>query len=66
MKISSQEAKQKALSHAGVSNNQVKELEVDLEKGYYEVSFETGSHEYEYKIDASSGKIIDYEKELND
>lgn len=64
--ITSQEAKQKALNHAGVSSTQVKDLEVDLEDGHYEISFETVTYEYEYKIDASSGKIIDYEKEAHD
>lgn len=65
-KITSHQAKKIALKHAGLLNQKVNDLEVELEDHYYEVSFETKSYEYEYKIDAKSGKIINYEKEKRD
>lgn len=58
-------AKQKALSHAGLKESDVYELEVELdeEDGIYEVSFETKSYEYEYEVQATTGKILKAEKD---
>ena len=58
-------AMQKALSHAGLSESDVYELEVELdeEDGIYEVSFETKSYEYEYEVQATTGKILKDEKD---
>lgn len=57
-----------ALKHAGFSQAQVSRLEVerDYERGrqVYEVEFRVGNSEYEYKIDAGSGKVLSYEKEV--
>ena len=66
VKLTREQAKQKALKHAGLSQQQTRDMEIELEDYYYEVSFETSSYEYEYKIDMETGKIIDYEKEQND
>lgn len=66
IKISGNDAKNKALNHAGVSYKDIRDMDVELENNYYEVSFETSSHEYEYKIDASSGKIVNHEKQKRD
>lgn len=56
---------QKALSPAGLSESDVYELEVELdeEDGIYEVSFETKSYEYEYEVQATTGKILKAEKD---
>ena len=63
-------AKQIALSNAGLSAKSVRDLEVELDYDYgkmiYEVSFETTSTEYEYDIDAITGKIINKEVEGDD
>ena len=63
-------AKQIALSNAGLSAKNVRDLEVELDYDYgkmiYEVSFETASTEYEYDIDAVTGKIINKEIEEDD
>ncbi len=63
-------AEEIAFQHAGVSRSQVRKLETELEfeKGvsYYEVEFKVGTTEYEYEIDAYSGKILDYEIEYDD
>ncbi len=65
--IGREKAKNIALSHAGVSASNAREMEVELdtEKGVkvYEVSFESAGIEYDYEIDASTGKIIKAEKE---
>lgn len=64
------EAKKIAFDHAGVKEANVRDLEIepDKENGkeIYEVSFESGSYDYEYEIDAYSGKILHSEKERDD
>lgn len=56
-----------ALTHAGLSRDAVKNIEIELDYEYglmvYEVEFESGSAEYEYGIDARSGDIIWVENE---
>ena len=44
------------------------EIEVDTDDGktVYELDFRVGSTEYDYEIDAASGKILKVEKELDD
>ena len=66
--ISKNEAKNIALKHAGVSSPRDLEVERDRENGkeVYEVSFESGKTEYDYHIDAYSGKILKSEKETDD
>ena len=68
--IGSQGAKQAALTHAGVSENQVYELEVDRDwddgRLEYEVEFKAGGMEYEYKIDGATGSILEYEWDRDD
>lgn len=66
VKISGNDAKNTALKHAGVSYKDIRDLDVELENSYYDISFETSSYEYEYKIDASSGKVVHHQKERND
>lgn len=56
-----------ALSHAGVSQDQVYDLEVKREyddgRLEYEIEFKTGGWEYEYTISAADGAILDYERD---
>lgn len=68
--ISENEAKSKALAHAGLSESQVNFVRVNLdrENGHwvYEVEFYTDDYrEYDYEIDATSGAVIgfDYDAE---
>ena len=60
-------AKNIALNHAKLSSAKVTGLkaELDKEKGVYiyEVEFRSGSYEYEYDINAVTGKIIKFDKE---
>ncbi len=55
-----------ALNHAGLKKSQVREYECKLDKEngiqVYEVEFEYGNYDYEYEINAKTGKIISVEK----
>ena len=57
--ISKDEAKQIALNHANVTN--IYEYEIELDDNKYEIEFKSGNKEYEYEINATTGKIIEYE-----
>lgn len=56
-----------ALNHAGLKKSQVYEYECELDTDngvkVYEVSFEYGRYDYDYEINAKTGKIIHWEKE---
>ena len=60
--ISKSKAKSIVLKDAGVSSSAVKDYDVELdnEKGVavYEIDFEVKNVEYEYKVNATTGKII--------
>lgn len=66
--ISADEAKAKALSHAGLTSDQVTfvKSKLDYEDGrqIYEVEFYAGSYtEYDYEIDAYTGDVISFGQE---
>lgn len=69
-KITAEKAKEIALSHAGLAGKKVRDLEADFDrergKKVYEVSFESGKFDYEYKIDAETGTILTVDKERDD
>lgn len=69
-KISASKAKSIALNHAGVSSDDARgmECEYDADDGVklYEVSFRSGKYEYDYEINALTGKIISWDKEIDD
>lgn len=60
--ISKSKVKSIVLKDAGVSSSAVKDYDVELDnekgKAVYEVDFEVKNTEYEYKVDAVSGKIL--------
>ena len=68
--ISKSKAESAALAHAGLAKSQVKffQCKLDRENGIqvYEVEFDYGGYEYEYEINALSGKIISVEKNRAD
>lgn len=68
--IGNAKAENTALNHAGLSKSQVRffECKLDRENGIkvYEVEFDYGGYEYEYEINASTGKIISVEKNRAD
>ena len=63
-------AKSIALDHAGVSENEAYDMDVELddEDGtlVYEVEFQSGSMEYSYEINAATGAVLKHEAELDD
>ena len=63
-------AKSIALNHAGVSENEAYDMEIELddEDGtlVYEVEFKSGGMEYSYEINAATGAILKHETELDD
>lgn len=65
--IGSEAALAAALNHAGVSRDQVYDLEVQRDRDdgrlEYEIEFKTGGWEYEYTISAADGAILDYERD---
>ena len=66
--ITEQEAKEIALTHAGLSENLVTfttvELEADDANIHYDIEFITDNQqEYHYEIDSSNGKILEYDVE---
>lgn len=69
--LTKDEALEKALAHAHLKKDQVdyiKKVELDYEHGrkIYEVTFYKGGYEYEYDIDAETGKVLKFEKDRED
>ena len=71
--ITEEQAKQAALSHAGLTEADVTFINVhlDTEDGtamnnrlVFEVEFYSGNTEYDYEIDASSGEIISFDHDV--
>lgn len=63
-------AKAAALKHAGLTESGIRELDMELDREdgvpVYEIEFKAGGYEYEYTIDAATGKILAQERELDD
>ena len=68
--IGAEKAKQIALNHAGLSAGSVNfvKAERDYDDGQlvYEIEMRSGRMEYEYKISATNGNILEYESEYDD
>mgnify|MGYP003371147998 CR=1 FL=1 len=67
-KITSDKAKEIALNHANLSENEVKFIKsnIDYDDGMkaYDVEFYNNVQEYDYKIDANSGAIIEFDYDV--
>lgn len=67
--ITGDQAKRVALEHAGLTEDQVTELDVDLDRDgmtlIFEVDFKSGDTEYDYDVNAITGKIITADKDKN-
>lgn len=66
--ISEDEAVAAALAHVDLQQDQIdfmKKVELDYEHGrkIYEIEFYMGGFEYEFDIDANSGKVLKYKKD---
>ena len=61
-KIGKKAALQAALEDAGLTRNEVTDVDVEYEKAlssaWYEVNFESGMAEYEYRIHAYTGEVL--------
>jgi uncharacterized membrane protein YkoI len=68
--ISKSDAENKALFHAKLSKNQVRRLECELDhddgRPHYEVEFYFDKYDYDCKVDAFSGEVYDFKKEIDD
>ena len=68
--IGAQAAKSAALRHAGLSEGQVQELQVEWDnengRALYEVEFKSGGMEYEYVIDAATGSVLEHQAARDD
>lgn len=64
--ITAKDAKKVALEHAGLSEDAVSDVDIDLERDngklIYEVDFNSGDTEYDYDIDAETGEVISASK----
>lgn len=62
-------AKSIALEHAGLTSAQVSFTHTRMDRDHgtmvYEIEFRQGRVEYEYKIDAATGRILDYERDAD-
>lgn len=69
-KISAEDAKRTALEHAKLKEEDVKDLDIDLDRDggvlKYEIDFRHGDIEYDYDINAETGKIISADKDRED
>ncbi len=68
--IGREEAKKIALKHAGLKESEVSRLKVERDRDdgivKYDVEFEMGRMEYDYEINAETGKILKVEKDWDD
>lgn len=68
--ISADKAKSIAYNHADVKAANVKYAKAELDRDdmvvHYDVEFVSGKYEYEYEINAETGKVIAFDKEFND
>lgn len=68
--ITSEQAEDIALKHAGLKRSEVTYIRssLDYDDGYklYEVEFYKDRFEYDYEIDAVSGKILSFDKDYDD
>lgn len=55
-----------ALNHAGVTQSQISDLDIELDDGIWEIDFEVGSTDYQYDIVRRTGVIIEYEIDYDD
>ena len=70
MPAAAKQALQTAVAHAGFASPadvRIKKVELDRDhaSSVYEVEFEKGWYEYEYDIDAATGKILKSKKEFD-
>ena len=69
-RLSESEARSIVLKHANVSSAEVTdwECELDTDDGVtrFEIEFKAGGYEYDYEVNALTGSILQYDRELDD
>ena len=69
-KLTAAQAKAIALEHAGIAESDAQYLQIGLDEDdgrlEYEVEWNVGRTEYSCKVDAYSGTILEFEKDLDD
>ncbi len=61
-----EDAKLLVLSFLGIAENQTYDWDFDYENGRFELEFQIGNMEYEVDVEATTGKILKVEKEIDD
>ena len=68
-RISSKDAEKRAIEHSGFRESDVKGIrsELDFENGIYEyeVEFYVDNIEYDYKINALTGEVLSFDKDID-
>ncbi|HJB67320.1 MAG TPA: PepSY domain-containing protein [Candidatus Fournierella excrementigallinarum] len=69
--LSAEDAKAKALAHAGLSSDSVTFIKAELDRDdgrlVYDVEFYTADYkEYDYEIDAATGEVVSYDYDAED
>ena len=65
-RIGLEKAKELALAQLGLTEADFTEREYELDDGVYELEFKAGGMEYEFEVDAYSGKVMKADLEHND
>ena len=69
VKITRDKAKSIALAHAELSEDEIYDYEIELDRDFgaisYEIEFKSNHTEYSYDINAENGEIIKSEKEMD-
>ena len=67
--VDEKQAKEIALKHAGVAEDQIRDYEIEKKQiggvSFFEIDFESGDYEYEYLIRIDNGKILENSKDLD-
>ncbi len=64
--ITLEEAKALVFAQLGITEADIREPEYDLEDGIYELEFKIGRMEYDFEVDAATGKILKMEQDIDD
>lgn len=68
--LSKEDVKAAVLIHAGVTADELSDYDCELDRDnntyIYEIDFQCGAYEYEYEINAATGDILRFHRELDD
>ena len=65
-RIGTEKARELALAQLGLSQADFSQGEYELDDGVYELEFTANGVEYEYEVDAVTGKVLEADREHND